>query len=101
MRISLYRPAISLRWSSSSDVPSGGIRPDNINAALELSSNAEGGTRSLKGCRISGGSSWTRSSPVLCGVGFVLRVSYRRSSHTLERLFTEVSIIRPPAPPLD
>src|ERR1035437_7557160 len=88
MRISAYRPARSRRSRSSWSEPSLGIRPDSISAAFEFSSRAEGGTRSLKGCRMSGGNSHTLSPTVVIGSDIFLRFSYRQVPSELEAVLT-------------
>src|SRR5215471_14099919 len=72
MRNSLYRPCISRRFRSPGSVPSLGIMPDNMSAALEFSRSADGGTRSLKGCMIKGGNCHTVSPSVVVGDMFLL-----------------------------
>src|ERR1700683_867928 len=76
------------RPNSSGSVPSLGISPDNIRAALELSKSAAGGVCSLKGWRISGGRSQTISSG---DVGIWLSMSYRRNSEKLDE-WPQISI---------
>jgi hypothetical protein len=60
-----------------------------MRAAFEFSSRAEGGTRSLKGCRMSGGNSHTLSPRVVIGSSDIfLRFSYRQAPSELEALLT-------------
>src|ERR1017187_1180940 len=87
MRISAHLQQSSRFCKASGSLPSLGMRPDNINAALELSNNVEGGMRSLKGCRIRGGRSNCRSPSVAQGCDILSPFPYRRKSSKLERWF--------------